>query len=399
MDINEILTNKKLRNFFDLYENIEKRIKSDDSSLTQTDDFIRLKDKITISRSSEESILLALFPILIFVSYIILVIVFYGFYFSTDVAGFIRSANMFIISVVSLLALYAYRGNVSALKTLNALNTLSIIFALSILLLDYFVYYMHHEWYLLIIVFFNFFTNRIIINSTSFSQAMTEILWFRTMNQLLRKQIDNESDQCDEHTASQKKNIFTMLWQYCVLNTNLRNTLKASYDLNLRVKRNDATLLTEKRINKYQHLLEFGMPRKTLLTTTLATVLLIKVYVIGTFMLLSNFDNKNDLPILFFVVAVALVFSSLPILLTHRGITLGFRMLSLARYLFMIIFALLVGLKFVAGILKYSNISLAMIALEFLLVFFMLNTEYYCRHLRELHCFLAWHKIIRNNNQ
>ncbi|AYA41782.1 hypothetical protein XNC3_2530008 [Xenorhabdus nematophila F1] len=78
---------------------------------------------------------------------------------------------------------------------------------------------------------------------------------------------------------------------------------------------------------------------------------------------------------------------------------MGFNLLSLARYLFIIIFILLVGLKFVAGMLEYSNLSLAMIALEFLLVFFMLNTEYYCRHLRELHCFLAWHKVIRNNYQ
>ncbi|CAM3206404.1 hypothetical protein; putative membrane protein [Xenorhabdus nematophila ATCC 19061] len=399
MNIIEILTNNQFKRILNLYKNIEKRIKSDDCSLTQVNDFIRLKEKTYINRSSEESILLAFFPIMIFVSYIILVIVLYDFYFSSDQAGFIRSANMFIISVVSLLALYAYRGNISALKTLNALNTLSIVFALSILLLDYFVYYMHHEWYLLIIVFFNFFTNRVIINSASFSQAMTEILWFKTTNQLLRKQIDSESDGYDEHTDYQKKNIFTMLWQYCILNTNLNNTLKESYALNLRVKRNDATLLSEKRINKYQHLLEFGMSKKTSLMTLLATVLLIKAYVIGTFILLSHFNNKNDLPILFFLVVVALMFSSLPILLTHRGITLGFNLLSLARYLFIIIFILLVGLKFVAGMLEYSNLSLAMIALEFLLVFFMLNTEYYCRHLRELHCFLAWHKVIRNNYQ
>ncbi|MBD2811201.1 hypothetical protein ID853_09990 [Xenorhabdus sp. Vera] len=154
MNIIEILTNNQFKHILNLYKNIEKRIKSDDCSLTQSDDFIRLKEKTSINRSSEESILLALFPILTFVSYIILVIVLYDFYFSSDQAGFIRSANMFIISVVSLLALYAYRGNISALKTLNAMNTLSIVFALSILLLDYFVYYMHHEWYLLIIVFF-----------------------------------------------------------------------------------------------------------------------------------------------------------------------------------------------------------------------------------------------------
>ncbi|MDC9612742.1 hypothetical protein PSI19_02360 [Xenorhabdus khoisanae] len=324
MNLTEILTNNQFRRLLSLYRNIENRIKSADSSLIEEPDIVRLKDKTAINRSSEESILLALFPILIFVSYIILVIVFYGFYFSSDVAGFQRSCNMFIISVISLLAFYAYRGNVSALRTLNILNTLSIIFAFAILALDYFVYYMHHEWYLLTIVFFNFFSNRVIINSMAFSQAMTEILWFKTTNHILRGQIKNSSDVIEENSETKKKNIFTLFWQYSVLNTNLNNTLKISYELNQRVEKKDLTLLT------------------------------------------------------------------------HRGVTLGFKMLALARYLFIAIFALLMGLKFAVGMLDYSNVSLGIIAFDFLLIFFMLNTEYYCQHLRELHCFWAWHKVISN---
>ncbi|WP_237385791.1 hypothetical protein [Xenorhabdus sp. Sc-CR9] len=401
MNIIEILTNNQFKHIFNLYKNIEKRIKSDDCSLTQADDFIRLKEKASINRSSEESILLALFPILTFVSYIILVIVLYDFYFSSDQAGFIRSANMFIISVVSLLALYAYRGNISALKTLNAMNTLSIVFALSILLLDYFVYYMHHEWYLLIIVFFNFFSNRVIINSAAFSQAMTEILWFKTTNHLLRKSVDKitEDDTDESHINSPNANVFKRFWRYCILNINLNKTLKESSELNQRVESNDPALLSERRLNKYQHLLEFSVPKKAVLMTSLVTILLLKVYVMATFMLFSYFDNREDLPILFSAVAVAIVFAPLPILLTYRGVTSGFKMLALARYLFIVIFALLVGLKFVAGVLNYSNISLGIIAFDFLLIFFILNTEYYSRYLRELHSFLAWHKIIRQNNE
>ncbi|AOM41920.1 hypothetical protein [Xenorhabdus hominickii] len=397
--MNYILSNNNFKTIVKLYENINNRLGKNDGLLSDDPNFISLKDKITISRSSEESILLALFPILIFVSYLTLVIVFYGFYFSSDAAGLQRSASMFIISVISLLTLYVYRGNLSALKALNTLNSSSIILAMTILLLDYFVYYMHHEWYLLIIVFFNFFSNRVIINSEAFSQAMTEILWFKTTNHILRKQINSELDAIEEHKAPQKRNLFTLFWQYCVLNINLNRTLKTSYELNQRMERNDPALLTEKRLNKYQHLLDFDMSKKALLMTALATILLIKAYVIGTFMLFSNFDNKNDLPILFFAVAVVTVFSPLPILLTHRGVTLGFKILTLARYFFMIIFILLVGLKFVLGRLDYSNISLGIITFDFLLVFFMLNTEYYSRHLSELHCFLAWHKVIRNNIQ
>ncbi|MEQ1963298.1 hypothetical protein ABLB69_08995 [Xenorhabdus khoisanae] len=396
MNLTEMLTNNQFRRLLILYRSIEGRIKSADSSLIEEPDIVRLKDKTAINRSSEESILLALFPILIFVSYIILVIVFYGFYFSSDIAGFQRSCNMFIISVISLLAFYAYRGNISALKTLNILNTLSIIFAFAILALDYFVYYMHHEWYLLTIVFFNFFSNRVIINSLAFSQAMTEILWFKTTNHILRRQIKNSSDVIKENMVTKKKNIFTLFWQYSVLNINLNNTLKISYELNQRVEKKDLTLLTEKRVNKYQHLLDFGIPKKALLMTLLMTILLTKAYVMATFMLFSNFDNRDDLPILFFVVGAAIVFAPLPILLTHRGVTLGFKMLALARYLFIAIFALLVGLKFAVCMLDYSNISLGIIAFDFLLIFFMLNTEYYCQHLRELHCFWAWHKVIKN---
>ncbi|MBC8953272.1 hypothetical protein Xenpb_02003 [Xenorhabdus sp. PB62.4] len=396
MNVMYILTNNQFRNILIQYKNIDNRIKNSDSSLFEEPDIVRLKDKTAINRSSEESILLALFPILIFVSYIILVIVFYGFYFSSDVAGFQRSCNMFIISVISLLAFYTYRGNIAALRALNILNTLSIIFAFAILALDYFVYYMHHEWYLLTIVFFNFFSNRVIINSMAFSQAMTEILWFKTTNHILREQIENGSDVIEENTATKKKNIFTLFWQYSVLNTNLNNTLKISYELNQRVEKKDLTLLAEKRVNKYQHLLDFGIPKKALLMTLLMTILLTKAYVMATFMLFSNFDNRDDLPILFLVVGAAIVFASLPILLTHRGVTLGFKILALARYLFIAIFALLVGLKFIVGMLDYSNISLGIIAFDFLLIFFMLNTEYYCQHLRELHCFLAWHKMIRN---
>ncbi|PHM44870.1 hypothetical protein Xmau_01584 [Xenorhabdus mauleonii] len=396
MNITEALSNRQFKRILSLYKNIDDRIKSDDSSLIEEPDIARLKDKTAINRSSEEGVLLVLFPVLLFVSYIILVIVFYDFYFSSDAAGFRRSASMFIISVISLLSFYTYRGNTSSLKILNVLNTLSFFIALFIIFLDFFVYNMHHEWYLLIIVFSNFFSNRIIINSTSFSQAMTEILWFKTTNHLLRKQINSESD---EHTDFQKKNIFMMLWQYCVLNTNLNNTLKESDKLNLRIERNDSTLMTEKRINKYQNLLDFGMSKKALLMTVFATILLMKVYVIGTFMLLSHFDNKNDLPILFFTAALSMVFASLSMLLTHRGVTLGFRMLILARFLFILMVILLVGFKFVMGILEYSNIALSMIVLEFLLVFFMLNTEYYSKHLRELHCFLAWHKIARNKHK
>ncbi|MDX7986142.1 hypothetical protein FE392_02160 [Xenorhabdus sp. 12] len=396
MNIIETLTNRQYKRILRLCKNIDDRIKTGDTSLIEEPDIVRLKDKIAINRSSEEGVLLALFPILLFTSYIILVIVLYDFYFSYDVAGFHRSANMFIISTISLLAFYAYRGNIFAFKFINALNTLSICFTLFILSLNFFAYNMHHEWHLLIIVFSNFFINRIIINSASFSQAMTEILWFKTTNQLLKKQIDSESD---EHTDYQKKNILIMIWQYCVLNTNLNSTLKAGYKLNLRIKKNDATLITEKRINKYQHLLDFGMSKKALLMTVLSAVLLIKIYVIGTFMLLSHFDNKDDLPILFFTIVSTIAFASLAILLTQRGVTLGFRMLILARFLFILMVALLVCLKFVMGILEYSNIALSMIILEFLLVFFMLNTEYYSKHLRELHCFLAWHKIAINQHK
>ncbi|MDE9567076.1 hypothetical protein KKI93_24640, partial [Xenorhabdus bovienii] len=112
---------------------------------------------------------------------------------------------------------------------------------------------------------------------------------------------------------------------------------------------NDPALLSERRLNKYQHLLEFSVPKKAVLMTSLVTILLLKVYVMATFMLFSYFNNREDLPILFSAVAVAIVFAPLPILLTYRGVTSGFKMLALARYLFIVIFALLVGLKFVAG--------------------------------------------------
>ncbi|MBD2811200.1 hypothetical protein ID853_09985 [Xenorhabdus sp. Vera] len=240
-----------------------------------------------------------------------------------------------------------------------------------------------------------------IINSAAFSQAMTEILWFKTTNHLLRKSVDKiTEDNTDEsHINSPKANVFKMFWRYCILNINLNKTLKESSELNQRVESNDPALLSERRLNKYQHLLEFSVPKKAVLMTSLVTILLLKVYVMATFMLFSYFDNREDLPILFSAVAVAIVFAPLPILLTYRGVTSGFKMLALARYLFIVIFALLVGLKFVAGVLNYSNISLGIIAFDFLLIFFILNTEYYSRHLRELHYFLAWHKIIRQNNE
>ncbi|OTA15603.1 hypothetical protein Xvie_02685 [Xenorhabdus vietnamensis] len=401
MNIRYILTNNQFRNIFIQYENINSRIKKNDSSLLGEPDIVRLKDQVVINRSSEASLLLMLFPILISISYIMLVIVFYGFYFSSDIAGFQRSAGIFIISIICLLTLYAYRGSLFALKTLNVLNTVSIIFAIAILLFDYFVYYMHHEWYLLTIVFFNFLSNRIIINSKVFSQTMTEILWFRTTNHILRKKIDGIAGRYDveNHEKKIKIKFFKKIWQYCVLNRNLNNVLKISYNLNQRVENNDISLLTEDRLNKYRNLLNFGVQKKALLITLLSTVLLVTDYVMTTFILLSHLDNKNDLPILFFVVALALMFSSFSILLTHRGVNFGFKILIIAHYLFIVLFIILVVLKFVVGILDYSNISLCFIAVSFLLTFFMLNTQYYCNYLKELHCFLAWHKMIRKNSK
>ncbi|MDC9597568.1 hypothetical protein [Xenorhabdus anantnagensis] len=401
MNIRYVLTNNQFKNILIQYENINSRIKKNDYSLLDEPDIVRLKDQVVVNRSSEENLLLILFPILISISYIMLVIVFYGFYFSSDIAGFQRSAGIFIISITSLFTLYAYRGSFFALKTLNVLNTLSIIFAITILLIDYFVYYMHQEWYLLTVVFFNFFSNRIIINSKVFSQAMTEILWFRTTNHILRKKIDGiaREDTVEGHEKIIKINFFKKFWQFCVLNKNLNNVLKISYDLNQRVDKNDVSLLTEKRLNKYRNLLNFGVQKKALLITLLSTVLLVTDYVMTTFILLSHLDNKNDLPILFFVIALVLMFSSFSILLTHRGVNFGFKILIIAHYLFIVLFIILVGLKFVAGILDYSNVSLCFIAVSFLLTFFMLNTRYYCNYLKELHCFLAWHKMIRKNSE
>ncbi|QTL40025.1 hypothetical protein HGO23_00865 [Xenorhabdus budapestensis] len=401
MNLKNILTNRQLRSIIHLYKNTDDRIENSDSSLLDELNTVRLKDKITINRSSEESVLMALFPILISVSYVILFFVFYNFYFSSDVARFQRSASIFIISIISLSTLYAYRGNLFALKTLNGLNTLSIILAITLILLDYFVYYMHHEWYLLTIVFFNFLSNRIIINSEAFSQAMRKILWFKIKNSILKKNIVRiaEENIIELHNRSKKVNIFNIFWQYCVLNTNLNNTLRESYALNQRVEKNDASLLAEKRLNKYRYLLDFDIPKKALLITLFSTILLIKSYVMTTFILLSHLDNKNDLPILFFIVALALVFAFLSISLTHRGITLGFRMLTVARYLFVVLFISLISLKFIAGVLDYSNVFLCIISVDFLLTFFMLNTQYYSHYLKELHCFQAWHKMIRKNSQ
>ncbi|REF26695.1 hypothetical protein BDD26_1368 [Xenorhabdus cabanillasii] len=401
MNIKNILTNRQFRSIIHLYKNTDDRIANSDSSLSGELNTVRIKDKITINRSSEESVLMALFPILISISYVILLFVFYNFYSSSDVARFQRSASIFIISIILLSTLCAYRGNLFALKTLNGLNTLSIILAMILILFDYFVHYMHHEWYLLNIVFFNFFSNRIIINSEAFSQAMKEVLWFKIKNHILRRKIAGiaEEGTIELHDRSKKLNFFMIFWQYCVLNTNLNNTLKASFALNQRVEKNDTSLLAEKRLNKYRDLLDFGIPKKALLITLFSTILLIKSYVMTTFILLSHLDNKNDLPILFFIVALALVFAFLSISLTHRGITFGFRMLTVARYLFLALFISLVSLKFVADILDYSNVSLCIIAVDFLLAFFMLNTQYYSQYLKELHCFQAWHKMIRKNSK
>ncbi|WP_340620106.1 hypothetical protein [Xenorhabdus siamensis] len=279
MNLKNILTNRQLRSIIHLYKNTDDRIENSDSSLLDELNIVRLKDKITISRSSEESVLMALFPILISVSYVILLFVFYNFYSSSDAARFQRSANIFIISIISLSTLYAYRGNLFALKTLNGLNTFSIILAITLILLDYFAYYMHHEWYLLTIVFFNFLSNRIIINSETFSQAMREILWFKIKNSILKKNIVeiSEEDIVGLHNSSRKINVFSMFWQYCVLNTNLSNTLRESDALNQRVEKNDASLLAEKRLNKYRYLLDFGIPKKALLITLFSTILLINL--------------------------------------------------------------------------------------------------------------------------
>ncbi|MGJ0623270.1 hypothetical protein [Xenorhabdus bovienii] len=401
--MNSILTNHHFRKIIKLYQNIDNKAKNNDSSLIDDPNFVRLKDRVDIRHSAEENILLALFPILIFVSYVILVTVFYGFYLSSDAAGFRRSASMFILSIIFLSTFYGYRGNLFALKTLNILNTLSIISAIAILLLDYFIYYMNHEWYLLTIVFFNFFSNRVIINSSVFSQAMTETLWFKTKNYVLRRQlvgiIEGDTDTIESQKNSPKTPIFNMFWQYSVLNTNLNTTLKESDKLNQRVEKNDRTLLAEKRLNKYQHLLNFGVSKNALFMTLFAIILLAKAYVMAIFMLASGLDNENGIPIAFFSVAVAVIFVSLSILLTHRGISLGFKMLILARYLFIVLLASLIGLKFVTGILDYSNVSLCIIVVDFLLVFFMLNTQYYSNYLKELHCFLAWHKMNGKNSE
>ncbi|MDE9504679.1 hypothetical protein, partial [Xenorhabdus bovienii] len=69
-----------------------------------------------------------------------------------------------------------------------------------------------------------------------------------------------------------------------MLNTNLNTTLKESDKLNQRVEKNDRTLLAEKRLNKYQHLLNFGVSKKALFMTLFAIILLAKAYVMAIFM-------------------------------------------------------------------------------------------------------------------
>ncbi|PHM35686.1 hypothetical protein [Xenorhabdus innexi] len=395
MIINNALTNKKFRYILDLYKNTDIRVKNGDFSLLDEINSVNPKTKLSINRLSEESVLLVLFSSLVFISYMTFISVLYDFYLSIDIAGLKRSTTIFIISITSVLTLYAYRGSLLALKILNRLNTLSIVLAIGLLLLNYFIYYMHHELYLLIIVLFNFFTNRIIINSEIFSRMMRGILWFKVNNLFLKKKIDKEENIVQHVDNYNKLNVFMIFWRYFILNENLNNVLKSSYALNQRVKKNDKTLLTERKLNKYRLLLRFDIPKKALLITLLSTILLIKFYVMVTFMLLFNLHNKNHLPILFFISSVALIFAFLSISLTHRGINLGFIMLTAARYLSFILFISLVGLKFIVNILDYSNISLCIIGLDLFMVFFMLNTKYYSNYIKELHYFQIWHKIIR----
>ncbi|CDH19008.1 conserved hypothetical protein [Xenorhabdus bovienii str. kraussei Quebec] len=86
--MNSILTNHHFRKIIKFYQNIDNKAKNNDNSLIDDPSFVRLKDLVDIRHSAEANILLALFPILIFVSYVILVTVFYGFYFASDAAGF-----------------------------------------------------------------------------------------------------------------------------------------------------------------------------------------------------------------------------------------------------------------------------------------------------------------------
>ncbi|PHM70825.1 hypothetical protein [Xenorhabdus sp. KJ12.1] len=396
MSIKSILVNSQFKKFLELHGKIDEKVKHGAPSLLDEPELINLKKEVSIASYSGESLLQALFPILIIFSYIILVVVFYGFYFDSDVTGFQRSANIFIISSTSALTLYAYKGHLLALKTLNVLNTLGIVFAIFIFMLDYFVYYMHHEWHLLIIVVFNFFTNRVIINSHHFSHSMKENLWYKINNDLLQNKINKsiEKKEIESDVNNKKRSVLKIIWQYCMLNENIRKTFQEINVLNQRVKNNDKNLLNDNKLSKYNGLLLFSINKKVLIKTVLSMILLVKAYVMTAFILLSSLDNKNDLPILFFIIALVLIFSSFSVLLTHKGVVFGFKMLISTHYLFFVLFLLLLGLKFIVGIIEYRNISLYIIVIDFLLAFFMLNTRNYNYSLRELHYFLAWHRMI-----